>query len=201
MPLRRSPLLTPAALAARRANALKSTGPRTDRGKRRARVNQLLHGDRSRRMETLARLPLAQQLEFAHIYAALHKALVPRCQELGLVLRLASGLWWLKRTGERAARDPEFRSQLQRGSGWLPPPLRIQLPWRDGRLTATVSLRRGRGPTGLLRSPGRWSGYGPMHAELKIYLVRPGRGWQRLEVHTVLDLLASAGHGRKLADV
>ena len=35
MPLRRSPQLTPGSLAARRANALKSTGPRTARGKAR----------------------------------------------------------------------------------------------------------------------------------------------------------------------
>jgi hypothetical protein len=35
MPLRRSPLLTPASLAARRANALKCAGPGTERGKKR----------------------------------------------------------------------------------------------------------------------------------------------------------------------
>ena len=42
--LRRSPRLTPAALAARRANALKSTGPRTERGKARVALNPLKHG-------------------------------------------------------------------------------------------------------------------------------------------------------------
>lgn len=42
--LRRSPRLTPAALAARRANALKSTGPRTERGKARVALNPLQHG-------------------------------------------------------------------------------------------------------------------------------------------------------------
>jgi hypothetical protein len=36
--------LTPAALAARRANALKSTGPRTDQGKARVALNSLKHG-------------------------------------------------------------------------------------------------------------------------------------------------------------
>ena len=44
MSLRRSPQLTPAALAARRANALKSTGPRTARGQARAALNALKHG-------------------------------------------------------------------------------------------------------------------------------------------------------------
>lgn len=70
----------------------------------------------------LAQQPLAQQLEFAHIYAALHKALVPRRRELGIVLRLASGFWWLKRTAERVARDPDFRAEMQAGRGWMPPP-------------------------------------------------------------------------------
>ena len=44
MPLRRSPLLTPRSLAARRANALKSTGPRTECGKARVSLNALKHG-------------------------------------------------------------------------------------------------------------------------------------------------------------
>lgn len=42
--LRRSPRLTPASLAARRANALKSTGPRTEAGKARVALNPLRHG-------------------------------------------------------------------------------------------------------------------------------------------------------------
>lgn len=41
MRLRRSPLLTPRSLAARRANALKSTGPRTSCGKARVSLNAL----------------------------------------------------------------------------------------------------------------------------------------------------------------
>lgn len=197
MPIRRSPFLTPRSLAARRANALQSTGPHTKRGKQRAWLNRLLHGGRSRLIANLARQPLARQLEFAHIYAALHKALVPRRAELGLVLRLAAGLWWLKRTGERMAQDPSFRAELQGGRGWLPPPLRTELPWRDGRLTVTVNLRRGRGPTGLVRGPSGWNGYGPLHAELKVYVVRPGRGWRRLGVHTLVSLLAASGAGQK----
>ena len=44
MPLRHSPLLTLAALAARRNNARKSTGPKTLRGKARASLNALKHG-------------------------------------------------------------------------------------------------------------------------------------------------------------
>src|SRR5580698_4737644 len=44
MSLRHSPRLTPAALAARRANARKSTGPRTEPGKARVALNGLKHG-------------------------------------------------------------------------------------------------------------------------------------------------------------
>ena len=44
MSIRRSPRLTPGSLAARRANALKSTGPRTPCGKARVSLNALKHG-------------------------------------------------------------------------------------------------------------------------------------------------------------
>lgn len=48
--LRQSPRLTPASLAARRANALKSTGPRTHRGKAWSCLNALRHGRRARNL-------------------------------------------------------------------------------------------------------------------------------------------------------
>jgi hypothetical protein len=48
MSLRQRPALTPALLAANRRNAQKSTGPRTEEGKQRVRMNGLLHGLRSR---------------------------------------------------------------------------------------------------------------------------------------------------------
>lgn len=44
MPLRKSPALTPAFLSACRANAQKSTGPRTSKGKGRIALNALKHG-------------------------------------------------------------------------------------------------------------------------------------------------------------
>ncbi len=47
MSLRKPPCLTAAFLAARRANALKSTGPRTDCGKARVAFNALKHGRRA----------------------------------------------------------------------------------------------------------------------------------------------------------
>ena len=46
MSLRKSPRITPAMLAAYRANAKRSTGPRTQVGKARVRLNPLKHGNR-----------------------------------------------------------------------------------------------------------------------------------------------------------
>jgi hypothetical protein len=48
MSLRKSPVMTAARLAAHRANALKSTGPKTARGKSWSRLNGLKRGGRSR---------------------------------------------------------------------------------------------------------------------------------------------------------
>ena len=47
MSLRKSPTMTPALLAANRRNAQRSTGPRTERGKRQSRMNGLRKGGRS----------------------------------------------------------------------------------------------------------------------------------------------------------
>jgi hypothetical protein len=48
MSLRKSPVLTPALLAAARGNGRKSRGPRTARGKAQVRLNALRDGKRSR---------------------------------------------------------------------------------------------------------------------------------------------------------
>jgi hypothetical protein len=47
MSLRKSPVLTPALLAANRQNSKRSTGPRTARGKAWSRLNRMRHGARS----------------------------------------------------------------------------------------------------------------------------------------------------------
>ena len=54
MPLRKSPVRTPALVAANRANALKSTGPRTPQGKARVSLNRFKHGRYAARPEGLA---------------------------------------------------------------------------------------------------------------------------------------------------
>ena len=53
MPLRKSPTMTPARLAANRRSALLSTGPKTAQGKARSCLNRLSHGERSANCEAL----------------------------------------------------------------------------------------------------------------------------------------------------
>lgn len=55
--------MTEAELAARRANARKSTGPRTPAGKARSRLNSLKHGQYSQLARKYFRLWLASQVE------------------------------------------------------------------------------------------------------------------------------------------
>ena len=74
MPLRHSPVLTPASHAARRANARKSTGPRTVRGKARAALNGLKHGHYARHLNP--RLLRAGSWEGAALCRRLHFALL-----------------------------------------------------------------------------------------------------------------------------
>jgi hypothetical protein len=77
--LRRSPRLTPASLAARRANARKSTGPRTEQGKARAALNSLQHGGYAVNLpERLARAGCRQEeAEWRKIRARIAGALTP----------------------------------------------------------------------------------------------------------------------------
>jgi hypothetical protein len=53
MSLRKSPTMTPARIEANRRNALKSTGPRTARGKAQVRFNALKNGRHSRYYQDL----------------------------------------------------------------------------------------------------------------------------------------------------
>lgn len=74
MSLRHSPVLTPASLAARRANARQSTGPRTVRGKARASLNGLKHGRYAHRLHP--RLLRADAWDSSALYRRLQFALL-----------------------------------------------------------------------------------------------------------------------------
>jgi hypothetical protein len=74
MSLRKSPARTPAFLAANRANAAKSTGPRTPAGKRASAMNALRHGERSRSALTGAPRTPGEWEEFDALRQALGMA-------------------------------------------------------------------------------------------------------------------------------
>jgi hypothetical protein len=97
--------LTDRELAARRANAKKSTGPRTREGKARSRWNALKHGLRAR---ALIPEPLQSQ-ESAAEFAALHEALRAELGPVGafeelLVEAIAAAYWRLGRVQSAESR-------------------------------------------------------------------------------------------------
>jgi hypothetical protein len=100
MPLRKSPVRTPALVGANRANSLKSTGPRTPRGKARASLNALKHGRHARRLpEKLVRAGYLRELA---VYSRVHSIIVRAFLahgpfEEGVAAALAAKVWCLPR--------------------------------------------------------------------------------------------------------
>ena len=83
--------------AANRANAQASTGPRTEAGKRRARMNALRHGLSSRDPKT-AVLPGEDAAQFAALKADLAARFRPEGDmERELVAEMAAALWRCRR--------------------------------------------------------------------------------------------------------
>jgi hypothetical protein len=106
---------------ANRRNALRSTGPKTDDGKRRSRGNALRHG--------LTAETLVRSLEDAEDYKAFEAAITSDyCAETAvereLVLRLASLLWRLRRATaiETDLFQIQAESSKERRTGFTPPP-------------------------------------------------------------------------------
>lgn len=98
--------MTPAAIAANRRNALKSTGPRTPEGKARASRNNLRHGLHSREL-VIPSGPLAEsRAQFEALRAAFHADLRPAtAYEAELVDRMAC-CHWLARRVQRFEGNP-----------------------------------------------------------------------------------------------
>jgi len=156
MPLVKPPTLTPAKLAACRANAQKSTGPRTPEGKRRIVFNSLKHGNRSR--DFLSTLLRAGSREDKESYLELHYRLEPLLQPTTAEDRkqaeaLLRQLWCTQRLLSRELNRPQgMDSPSKRKSPVESEPRDIairsgiQVVVPCGRLTLHLCLRRGRGP-------------------------------------------------------
>jgi hypothetical protein len=145
MPLRRSPLLTPRALAARRANALKSTGPRTAAGKARSCLNALRHGRRAHDLR--AKLERTGDLEALYMLDWFHAHIVEHWQPRNerwwsYTVRLAARVWCFMngrsqpRPAPSVALGPaggakQAYKTYQYGDGWRRP-RQLQIAYKRG---------------------------------------------------------------------
>jgi hypothetical protein len=113
MPLRKSPVRTPALLAANRAKAQKSTGPRTPRGKARVSFNSFKHGRYAARPEDLAeRLLRAGCVREAALYRQVrwHISQTFRPQgpaDWNRLYRLSAWVWCFRSRLARRGAKPE----------------------------------------------------------------------------------------------
>ena len=110
---------------ANRRNALRSTGPKTDDGKRRSRVNAVRHG--------LTAETVVGSLEDAEDYKAFEAAIISDyCAETAvareLVLRLASLLWRLRRATAIETDLIEIQAEALRERRLRGSPNRTQAP-------------------------------------------------------------------------
>ena len=151
MPLRKSPVRTPALLAANRANSLKSCGPRTPRGKARVSLNALKHGRHARRLpEKLVRAGYLRELA---LYARVHSFIVRAFQpygrfEEGVAAALAAKAWCLPRLARKTKPESSFDS-----GGKALCTLRTRIVAKDylRRVGVVFWVQRRRSPAGSLR--------------------------------------------------
>ncbi len=109
MPLVKSPILTPAKLAANRSNACRSTGPRSTAGKRRVRLNGLKHGPRSRSFAETVIRSAREKERFGRGVVLLRLAFVPAGSGAASLVERVSRLMWTRgRTAGPRGRQPYF---------------------------------------------------------------------------------------------
>ena len=119
---------------ANRRNALRSTGPKTDAGKRRSRVNAVRHG--------LTAETVVGSLEDAEDYKAFEATIIADyCAETAvareLVLRLASLLWRLRRATAIETDLLEIQAEALRER-------RLAIPPKSGHTALSSALSRAR---------------------------------------------------------
>ena len=133
-------------IAANRLNAKLSTGPRTDEGKARSRMNSVRHGLLAERVMVVEDGELQ---DFIELHEHLLEELDPvgRLEE-GLVDRIASLMWRL----DRAAHIERGLLMVGRGPDELPPAARLALAVRRDSLDAQALERVGRYEGRLERS-------------------------------------------------
>jgi len=158
--LRKSPTRTPAMLAANRANARKSTGPRTPEGKAQVALRRLLHGRYSPNFLAHFEKSPRDQAEFEGIFRALLQAILPDNEtQLTSVSRTAVAVWAAKRRLERWVASPAKREGFfARTTGTFPKPSRLRIKRPGWQVTISLWLRRGRrkGPDRVARVRGGW---------------------------------------------
>ena len=146
MSLRRSPSRTAAFLAANRANAQKSTGPRTELGKQRSAANALRTGKRASPAFWPRVLSHSELAEFHALRHAIERAVSTGSanqNQLGATTRL---VWSVRRYAERYLRTmpPEARQQMAKRLIPVPRCWHSAIPGPAWKVTVTVFARRGR---------------------------------------------------------
>ncbi len=99
MSLIKSLALTPAKLAANRANARRSTGPRTPRGRQRTRLNALKHGLRSRSFASTVVNSAEDRKKFRQGMVMLSLALVPAGSAARKLTEKLARMMWTRSCG------------------------------------------------------------------------------------------------------
>ena len=146
MSLRRSPRRTPAFVAANRANAQKSTGPRTAPGKQRSAANAFRTGKRASPAFWPRVLSHSELAEFHALRHAIERAVSTGRESQKAVSRNARLIWSVRRYAECYLRTmpPDARRQI--ASRLIPVPRcwRSAIPGPGWKVTVTVFARRGR---------------------------------------------------------
>jgi hypothetical protein len=142
--LRKSPVKTPALLAANRLNAQKCTGPKTSAGKARAALNALKHGQRATNLPAKIQAAGYHQLErvfqLRKTWSRIYRGKGGPALVESAVNSLAARTWFQNQVRRRP------RSSPLTGQSEGPESLRFRSHFR--------SLAEGRGQAPLGRSPG-----------------------------------------------